>query len=72
MLLHLLCVRNIQLERLSQSNADVTSDTSVNAMTQRVTAEFGELHVLVNNAGYGAYGSVEKTSLEVFRQNMDT
>jgi short-subunit dehydrogenase len=51
---------------------DVCSDVSVLKLFQRITEEFGFLTVLVNNAGYGVYGSVEETSISAFQQNMDT
>ncbi|MGE0682786.1 MAG: SDR family NAD(P)-dependent oxidoreductase, partial [Candidatus Binatia bacterium] len=33
--------------------ADVTKETDIIAMTQRVMAEFGQVDVLINNAGIG-------------------
>ena len=37
-----------------------------------LTQEIPVLDVLVNNAGYGLYGSVAETSLDDYRKNMDT
>jgi len=58
--------------RLLPVVCDVNSDASVTAAFDQVRAEFGRLDVLVNNAGYGVYGSLEKTPLEKFRENMET
>ena len=51
---------------------DVAFDTSVEAAFGTVKDRFGKLDVLINNAGYGVYGSFAETSLDNFRQNMET
>ena len=51
---------------------DVTSDTSVANLMKIITQQFGRINVLVNNAGYGVYGSVEETPVATFQQNMET
>lgn len=43
---------------------DVTQDASMQAGVERIITETGKIDVLVNNAGYGSYGSVEDVSLE--------
>jgi short-subunit dehydrogenase len=53
---------------------DVTQPAEVKALMDRVDAEFGGLDVLVNNAGVGLYGPLEKipeaTLREVFEVNV--
>ncbi|MBI3830734.1 MAG: SDR family NAD(P)-dependent oxidoreductase [Planctomycetes bacterium] len=51
---------------------DVNSDDSVKDAFDAFRKRFGKLDALVNNAGYGVYGSVEETPLERFRANMET
>ena len=51
---------------------DVTSAESVKNLFEKVSHDFGKLNVLINNAGYGVYGSVETTSLADFQRNMET
>ena len=51
---------------------DVDDDTSVAAAVRTTLGERGHIDVLVNNAGIGLLGSVEETSLDVFRATMET
>jgi NAD(P)-dependent dehydrogenase (short-subunit alcohol dehydrogenase family) len=45
---------------------DVSSAADVQALADRAMAEFGDVHVLCNNAGVGAGSDFAKTSLEVW------
>ncbi len=52
---------------------DVTSDAGVATVFEDVTRRYGPLDVLVANAGVGGSGgAVETTSLDVFRETMET
>jgi short-subunit dehydrogenase len=51
---------------------DVTSDDSVRATMAVLKERWGRLDALVNNAGYGVYGSLEETALETVRANFET
>lgn len=51
---------------------DVTDEESMAAAVKTVEAEHGSVGVLVNNAGYGAYGTVEETDLAEVRRQFET
>ncbi|WP_406832508.1 SDR family NAD(P)-dependent oxidoreductase [Pedococcus sp. KACC 23699] len=46
---------------------DVTSEDSMVAAVRAVEAEHGRVGALVNNAGYGEYGTIEETDLDQVR-----
>ena len=47
---------------------DVTDEARWTAVLDEAVARFGALHVLVNNAGIAANGTVEETSFELWRK----
>lgn len=50
---------------------DVTDDESVNQAVKQIIDEQGKIDVLINNAGYGSYGSLEDTPLEEAQRQLD-
>ncbi len=50
---------------------DVTSEPDVARLVARAEAAFGRLDVMVCNAGFGYYGTVENTDPDVMRRMMD-
>jgi len=50
---------------------DVTDDASLAAAVKTILDEAGRIDVLVNNAGYGSYGSLEEVPLEEGRRQFD-
>ncbi len=51
---------------------DVTDEASMAAAVAEVLTEHGRVGVLVNNAGYGAYGAIEDVSLDRVRDQFET
>lgn len=50
---------------------DVTSEADMNRLVARAESAFGGLHIMVCNAGFGFYGTIEQTPPEVMRRMMD-
>ena len=50
---------------------DVTDDASMIAGVSAVTAGGGAIDVLINNAGYGSYGSLEEVPIDEGRRQFD-
>jgi NAD(P)-dependent dehydrogenase (short-subunit alcohol dehydrogenase family) len=61
----------IHKENLLALTVDITNEESVNNAIAKTKAHFGQLDVIVNNAGYSIYGSVEALSNEEFRKTID-
>ena len=51
---------------------DVTCEESMATAVKRVEAEHGRVGALVNNAGYGEYGTIEETDLDKVRTMFET
>ncbi len=50
---------------------DVTDDESMESCVQTILEKEGRIDVLVNNAGYGSYGTIEEVSMEEARRQLD-
>ncbi|MFS8182822.1 oxidoreductase [Pseudovibrio denitrificans] len=65
-----------KMEDLAASGAhvlqmDVTKEEDLIAVVEKIKQVHGTVDVLVNNAGFGCYGSVEETSMEDVRYQFD-
>ena len=58
---------NVMVVRL-----DVTDEDSIVSAVGNGIAQFGQINVLLNNAGYGAYGPLEVFSMEKVKRQFDT
>lgn len=50
---------------------DLTEDDAMIALVDRIIADTGRIDVLVNNAGYGSYGSLEEVPLDEARRQVE-
>ena len=57
--------------RADSAIMDVTSETDVRGLVQRAVESFGRLDIMMCNAGFGYYGTVEETPVEVMQRMMD-
>lgn len=60
-----------QLDRVLVTRLDVLDLPSISAAVNAGIARFGAIDVLLNNAGYGAYGPLEATPIETVRRQFD-
>lgn len=58
-------------DRLSTAVLDVTDEAGWASLVKATLARYGQIDVLVNNAGILAYGTIADTELEMFRRVMD-
>lgn len=50
---------------------DVTDEASVQTAVSQIIAEQGRIDVLINNAGYGSYGTIEDVTIEEAQKQLD-
>ena len=51
---------------------DVDNEESVNRVIKTISEKKGRIDVLVNNAGYGMWGTVEDVSIDEFKEQFET
>jgi NAD(P)-dependent dehydrogenase (short-subunit alcohol dehydrogenase family) len=61
----------VQLPRALVTRLDVQDPRSIESAVQAGLERFERIDALVNNAGYGAYGPLEVTSLDTIRRQFD-
>ena len=61
-----------ELDNVLLVQLDVTNSESIQAAVAQGVEKFGTIDVLLNNAGYGAYGPLEAFSMEGIRRQFNT
>ena len=57
---------------INVAQLDVNSDSSVDDAIENIVKENDRIDVLVNNAGYDLFGSLEESSLEKIKEQFET
>jgi NADP-dependent 3-hydroxy acid dehydrogenase YdfG len=60
------------LDNVAVARLDVTETSSIKAAVDEAVSAFGSIDVLLNNAGYGAYGPLENFEMDRIRRQFDT
>ncbi|WP_323702848.1 oxidoreductase [Mammaliicoccus sp. Dog046] len=74
---HIVYAAGRNLEKLESLNnikslyLDITDEKSIESAVNKVISEQDRIDVLINNAGYGSYGSIEDVSLTEARNQFD-
>lgn len=59
------------LENVFVTKLDVTRKTDIDQAVQAAVSRFGQIDVLINNAGFGTIGALEAASREIIHQQFD-
>ena len=64
-------LKNLHKEGIKTIQLDVTNDESMQQCVNEILQKEGRIDVLVNNAGYGSYGTVEELPMEEAKRQIE-
>ncbi len=64
-------MKKLEEKGINVIHLDVTNEDSMQSCINTIVNKEGRIDVLVNNAGYGSYGSVEDVSMEEARRQLE-
>lgn len=64
-------IESYKTERIVPVQLDVTDGNRVKEVVAEIIEKEGRIDILINNAGYGSYGSIEEVSIEEGRYQFD-
>src|SRR5260370_3986045 len=67
----LVAMRDLEQQGAHLHALDLTKGESIDALVAEVVAQSRRIDVVVNNAGYGFYGSVEEVPLDAAREQLE-
>lgn len=64
-------MKDLEQKGMNIISLDLTNDESIVNTVNTILAKEGRIDVLINNAGYGSYGSVEEVSIEEAKRQFE-
>lgn len=64
-------MKDLEEKGMGVVSLDLTNDESIVSAVNTILEKEGRIDVLINNAGYGSYGSVEEVSMEEAKRQFD-
>lgn len=64
-------MKDLEVQGMGIISMDLTNDESMQHAVGSIMAREGRIDILINNAGYGSYGSVEEVSIEEAKRQFE-
>lgn len=64
-------MKDLEQKGMSIISLDLTKDETIVSAVNMIIEKEGRIDILINNAGYGSYGSVEEVSIEEAKRQFE-